>query len=82
MRRQEMELHRLHDLQKSRADDLERVTAALTRSLSSGFIAADGSVEWARDARGALVSRAVADAMYKVDAALLMASIACGPAGH
>ena len=41
MRRQEMELHRLHDLQKSRADDLERVTAALTRSLSSGFIAAD-----------------------------------------
>jgi len=41
MQRQELELHRLHDLQKSRADDLERVTAALTRSLSSGFIAAD-----------------------------------------
>lgn len=41
MKRQESELHRLHDLQKSRADDLERVTAALTRSLSSGFIAAD-----------------------------------------
>jgi len=41
MKRQEEELHRLHDLQKSRADDLERVTAALTRSLSSGFIAAD-----------------------------------------
>jgi signal transduction histidine kinase len=41
MKRQEIELHRLHDLQKSRADDLERVTAALTRSLSSGLIAAD-----------------------------------------
>src|ERR1051326_7646140 len=41
MKRQEIELHRLHDLQKSRADDLERVTAALPRSLSSGVIAAD-----------------------------------------
>ena len=43
MQRQEIELHRLHDLQKSRADDLERVTAALTRSLASGFIAADAA---------------------------------------
>jgi len=31
----------MHDAQKSRADDLERVTAALTRSLASGFLAVD-----------------------------------------
>ena len=43
LRTQEEELRRLHDQQKSRADDFERVTAALTRSLSSGFIAADPS---------------------------------------
>ncbi|HWW62750.1 MAG TPA: ATP-binding protein [Thermoanaerobaculia bacterium] len=41
MKAQETELKRLHDAQKSRADDLERVTAALTRSLSSGFLAVD-----------------------------------------
>lgn len=41
LRAQERELQRLHALQKSRADDLERVTAALTRSLSSGFLAID-----------------------------------------
>jgi signal transduction histidine kinase len=41
LRTQEEELRRLHDQQKSRADDFERVTAALTRSLTSGFIAAD-----------------------------------------
>lgn len=43
LRRQEDELRRLHDQQKTRADDFERVTAALTRSLTSGFMAADPS---------------------------------------
>ncbi len=43
MRTQEEELRRLHDQQKTRADEFERVTAALTRSLTSGFIAADPS---------------------------------------
>ncbi len=43
LRRQEEELRRLHDEQKTRADDFERVTAALTRSLASGFMAADPS---------------------------------------
>ena len=37
------ELKRLHDLEKSRADDLERVAAALTRSLTSGLLALDAS---------------------------------------
>lgn len=41
LKEQEHELRRLHTLQKSRADDLERVTAALTRSLTSGFLALD-----------------------------------------
>ncbi|HEX7419133.1 MAG TPA: hypothetical protein VF505_04565, partial [Thermoanaerobaculia bacterium] len=41
MKAQELELQRMHDVQKSRADDLERVTAALTRSLASGFLAVD-----------------------------------------
>jgi signal transduction histidine kinase len=41
LKRQEEELRQMHDLQKSRADDLERVTAALTRSLTSGFAAVD-----------------------------------------
>lgn len=41
LRRQEEELRQMHDRQKSRADDLERVTAALTRSLTSGFAAVD-----------------------------------------
>jgi len=35
------ELKRLHDLEKTRADDLERVSRALTRSLTSGLIALD-----------------------------------------
>lgn len=43
MKAQEIELQRMHDAQKSRADDLERVTAALTRSLASGFLAVDPS---------------------------------------
>lgn len=41
MRTQEQELRRLHGQEKTRADDFERVTAALTRSLTSGFIAID-----------------------------------------
>lgn len=42
----EEELRRLHETQKTRADDLERVTGALTRSLTSGFfsIGRDGRV--------------------------------------
>jgi signal transduction histidine kinase len=40
---QEGELKRLHDREKTRADDLERVTAALTRSLTSGLIAVDAA---------------------------------------
>ncbi len=38
---QEHELKRLHELEKIRADDLQRITATLTRSLTSGFIAID-----------------------------------------
>jgi PAS domain S-box-containing protein len=41
LKTQEQELKRLHDLEKTRADDLERVTTALTRSLTSGLIAID-----------------------------------------
>ena len=41
LKRQEAELRQMHDAQKNRADDLERVTAALTRSLTSGFLAVD-----------------------------------------
>src|SRR5260370_34350058 len=40
---QEEELKRLHEREKTRADDLERVTAALTRNLTSGFIASDAA---------------------------------------
>jgi signal transduction histidine kinase len=41
LQEQERELRRLHDYEKTRADDLERITATLTRSLTSGFIAFD-----------------------------------------
>jgi signal transduction histidine kinase len=41
LRNQQEELTRLHDEQKLRADDFERVTAALTRSITSGLIAID-----------------------------------------
>ncbi len=41
LKSQKGELERLHQLEKTRADDLERVTATLTRSLTSGFIATD-----------------------------------------
>ncbi len=40
---QEEELKHLHAAEKSRADELERITATLTRSLTSGFIALDAS---------------------------------------
>jgi len=43
LKAQEAELKHLHDLQKTRADDLERVTASLTRSLTSGLIAIDNA---------------------------------------
>ena len=43
LKAQEEELKRLHDREKSRADELERVTAALTRSLTSGLIAIDAN---------------------------------------
>lgn len=41
LKAQEEELRRLHAMQKTRADDLERVTSALTRSIVSGFLAID-----------------------------------------
>ena len=41
LRTQKQELQELHDAQKVRADDLERITSALTRSLTSGFLALD-----------------------------------------
>ncbi|HEY3052012.1 MAG TPA: ATP-binding protein [Thermoanaerobaculia bacterium] len=46
LKKQEAELKRLHDIEKSRADDLQTITSTLTRSLSSGFIAVgpDGRV--------------------------------------
>lgn len=43
LKSQEEELKRLHEREKTRADDLERVTAALTRNLTSGFIAVDAA---------------------------------------
>ena len=41
LKAQKQELQELHDAQKIRADDLERITSALTRSLTSGFLALD-----------------------------------------
>jgi signal transduction histidine kinase len=41
MKAQEEELRRLHDAQKMRADELQRISATLTRSLTSGFVALD-----------------------------------------
>ncbi|MEO8218705.1 MAG: ATP-binding protein, partial [Acidobacteriota bacterium] len=43
LKEQETELKLLHAAEKNRADDLQRVTATLTRSLSSGFIAIDAA---------------------------------------
>ncbi|HEX8154074.1 MAG TPA: ATP-binding protein, partial [Thermoanaerobaculia bacterium] len=39
LKTQEAELKRLHEFEKTRADDLQTITSTLTRSLSSGFIA-------------------------------------------
>src|SRR5206468_4262069 len=39
LKKQESELKQLHEIEKSRADDLETITSTLTHSLSSGFIA-------------------------------------------
>ena len=41
LKAQEAELKRLHEAEKNRADELEMVTATLTRSLTSGFLAMD-----------------------------------------
>lgn len=41
LKTQEAELKRLHLLERTRANDLERVTTTLTRSLTSGLIALD-----------------------------------------
>lgn len=57
LRDQKEELARLHAVEKSRADDLERVTSTLTRSITSGFIAVDAAgaiVEMNRVARDVL----------------------------
>lgn len=43
LKEQESELKRLHEREKIRADDLARVTATLTRNLTSGFIAIDAN---------------------------------------
>src|ERR1019366_3904640 len=43
LKSQEEELKRLHDEEKTRADELERVTGALTRSLTSGLIVLDAT---------------------------------------
>ena len=43
LKTQELELKGLHDREKTRADDLARVTASLTRSLTSGLIAVDAA---------------------------------------
>jgi PAS domain S-box len=43
LKSQEEELKRLHDREKTRADELELITAALTRSLTSGLIVVDAA---------------------------------------
>jgi signal transduction histidine kinase len=43
LKSQEEELKRLHDREKTRADELELVTGALTRSLTSGLIVVDST---------------------------------------
>ena len=52
LKAQQQELHALHNAQKSRADDFERVTTALMRGLTSGLIAvaADGRIAQLNDA--------------------------------
>ncbi|HVT04431.1 MAG TPA: PAS domain-containing protein, partial [Thermoanaerobaculia bacterium] len=43
MKLQETELKDLHEREKTRADDLERITSTLKRSLTSGFLAVNSS---------------------------------------
>jgi PAS domain S-box-containing protein len=52
MKTQEAELKRLHESEKARADELELVSRALTRSISSGFLAlsAGGTIVEVNDA--------------------------------
>jgi PAS domain S-box-containing protein len=52
LKAQQEELRVLHDVQKSRADDFERVTAALMRGLTSGLVAIgpDGRIADVNDA--------------------------------
>lgn len=45
LRAQELELKHLHESEKNRADALELVSATLTRSLTSGFIALDSDAQ-------------------------------------
>ena len=58
LRSQEAELKLLHDREKARADDLERITSTLTRSLTSGFLALDpaGRVVQLNEAGRAILS--------------------------
>jgi signal transduction histidine kinase len=51
LKAQQAELHALHDAQKNRADDFERVTTALMRGLTSGLLAvgADGRIAQCND---------------------------------
>lgn len=51
LKAQQEELHLLHDAQKNRADDFERLTTALMRGLTSGFMAvgADGRIVQVND---------------------------------
>ncbi|HEY4639962.1 MAG TPA: ATP-binding protein, partial [Thermoanaerobaculia bacterium] len=73
LKAQEEELKQLHEREKIRADDLERVTAALTRSLTSGFLAID--------AAGAIVDiNAAGREILGIDAAAPMAGTALSEA--
>lgn len=61
LKAQQEELRQLHDVQKSRADDFERVTAALMRGLTSGLLAIgpDGRVVDVNDAAREMLHIAV-----------------------
>lgn len=71
LKAQQEELRVLHDAQKSRADDFERVTAALMRGLTSGLlaIAPDGSVVDVNDAAREMLRIATADDVVGRDVA-------------
>lgn len=63
LKAQQEELRVLHDAQKSRADDFERVTAALMRGLTSGLLAigADGRIADINDAAREMLRVEAAD---------------------